>query len=131
MAVDSGVGISGTVSGASGSAIDPFVHDSGAVPRGNEGSGVVPVSVGTGSVPTRTGRTIGVSPFGPVVRAVQETDAVDLEAPDNLTTVRIFLRDCGIDPNEARGRTELFSWFTVYPASSAYRVVRELPGQTV
>ena len=64
MAVDSGVGISGTDPGASGSAIDPVVNDSSAVPGGNEGSGVVPVSVGTGSVPTRTGRTIGVGPSG-------------------------------------------------------------------
>ena len=116
MAVDSGVSrvkISGTFPGAGGSGIDPVVNDSGAVPGGNEGSSVVPVSVGTGYVPTRTGRTIGGGgPFDPVVRAFQETDGDELAVPGNLTTVRIFLRDCGIDPNEMpRGRTGFVSWF--------------------
>ena len=72
MAVDSGVGILGTVPGVSGSGIDPVVNNSGAVPGGNEGSGVVPVSVVTGSVPTRTGRTIVVGSFGPVVGAFKK-----------------------------------------------------------
>ena len=50
-----------------------------------------------------------------VVRAFQETDAVDLAVLENLTTGRIFLRDCGIDPNEMpRGRTEFVYWFTEY-----------------
>ena len=115
MAVDSGVGISGTVPGASGSGIDPVINNSGAVAGGYEESGVVLVSVGTWPVPTRTGRTIGVGPFGPVVRAFKETDAVDLALPENLTTVRIFLRDCGIDPIEMpRGRMEFVFWFTEY-----------------
>ena len=72
MAVESGVGISSTDPGASGSGIDPVVNNSGAVPGGNEGSGVVPVSVVTGSVPTRTGRTIVVGSFGPVVGAFKK-----------------------------------------------------------
>ena len=42
-------------------------------------------------------------------------DAVDLAVPENRTTVRIFLRDCGIDLIEmSRGRTEFVSWFTEY-----------------